>query len=335
MSKAHELDWSLINKIVDGTATQRESAKWETLVQQRTEYTALIPWIRRLQAEQLNASSPFYAMDAWQDFKTKLPTQSTARQQPARIFSLWKISGVAAAIALIISLSWWIYPSLQHSSAKKANAMLSYTVPYGQQKRITLPDSTLIWINAGSSVKMPAEWNKDSTREVWLEGEGFFDVRTNSSLPFIVHTPTTTVRVLGTSFNIEAYHQLPVAVTVATGKVRLSSKEGQSVTIAQNQRSVWMEQEGVFQTIQTDALSYSAWREGILQFKDEPLSKVIGTLERKFNIPIVVVGTIGEDLYCTARFSAGESLDNILESLEHIYGLTVTKKEGTITIHLK
>ncbi|MEI3797010.1 MULTISPECIES: FecR family protein [unclassified Chitinophaga] len=330
MSKDNELDWSLIHKILKGTATKKELAKWEELTRQQAAYAALIPWLRRVRAEQQDTASPFYAMDAWQDFKTKLPAKQRTLYPP-NVFRLWQKAGAAAAVAGIISLCWWLYPSLKQSSTK-AIALVTYTVPNGQRKLITLPDSTQIWINAGSLVKVPAEWEEDSIRQIYLEGEGFFEVRKDPARAFVVHTPEATVRVLGTSFNIEAYHQVPVAVTVATGKVQFSGKGGQSVTLAQNQRAVWIAGKEEFQTTQTDASLYNIWREGILQFRDEPLPEVIGALERRFNVPMKVIGEIGKDQYCTARFEAGESLDNILESMRHIYGLTITQKEGVILI---
>ncbi len=320
MSKEKELDWDLISKIQEGTATQEESVKWETLTRQQPAYIALIPWLRRVQVEQQDKHSPYYAMDAWQTFKTKLPAKQ-------RVFHLWqKAAGIAATVVLIFSLGWWLYPA----SEKPATGLLTYTVPNGQRKLITLPDSTQIWINAGSLIKVPAE---GPGREIYLEGEGFFEVRKDPSHPFIVHTPEATVQVLGTSFNIEAYQQTPVAVTVATGKVRFFSKDGESVILTQNQRAVWLA--GKFQFTEADASRYNAWRQGILQFHDEPLLKVIATLERKFNVPIKVSREFKKDQYCTAKFAAGESLDNILESLQHIYGLTITKKEGTIHIQSK
>lgn len=320
MSKEKELDWDLISKIQEGTATQEESLRWEALTRQQPAYAALIPWLRHVQEEQQDKNSPYYAMDAWENFKTKLPAK-----QP--VFYLWpKAAAIAAAVALIFSLGWWLYPA----SEKTPAALLTYTVPNGERKLITLPDSTQIWINAGSSVKVPAEAD---SREIYLEGEGFFEVRKDPSHPFIVHTTEATVHVLGTSFNIEAYNQAPVAVTVATGKVQFSNKGGQSVTLTKNQRSVWIA--GEFQTTGTDASLYNGWRQGVLQFNDDPLLKVIATLERRFNVPMKVTGVIGKDQYCTAKFAAGESLDNILESLHHIYGLTITRKEGTIFIQPK
>lgn len=327
MSQDNELDWSLINKILEGTATPKESAKWEEFTRQQAAYASLIPWLRRVRAEQQDPSSPYYAMNAWQHFKKKLP----AKQRILHLHGTWQKAAMAAAITLIISLGWWLYPS----STKPSNAQVIYTVPNGQRKLVTLPDSTQIWINAGSLVKIPAKWDEDSIREIYLEGEGFFNVRQDPSRPFVVHTGETTIRVLGTSFNIEAYHQVPVTVTISTGKVQFSSKSGASVTLTKNQRSVWMAGEGIFQTSEVDPSLYNGWREGVLQFRDEPLLEVIATLERRFNIPIKVMGDIGKDQYCTARFGARESLDNILESMRHIYGLRITHKEGTILIQPK
>lgn len=327
MSKENELDWGLINKILEGTATQQESAKWEALTRQQAAYAALIPWLRKVQANQQDTTSPYYAVDAWQHFKTKLPVRKHG------VFRLWQKAGMAAAaIVLIISFGWWLFPSSNYSPEK---TLVTYTVPNGHRKLVTLPDSTQIWINAGSLVKMPAEWGRDSIREVWLEGEGFFEVRKDPTHPFIVHTPEATIRVLGTSFNIEAYHQAAVTVTVATGKVQFSVSDSKSVILTKNQRSVWMEGKGEFETTATDASVYSVWRQGILQFRDEPLLNVISTLERRFNVPMKVVGTIGKDQYCTARFAADEPLANILESLRHIYKLTIIQKEGTLLIQSK
>jgi transmembrane sensor len=333
MLTENELDWRLIDKIVAGTATPDEVTQWDILTQEQAAYAALIPWLRRVQKDQQKPSSPYYAMDAWQDFKTKLPARA---KQPSRgIFYLWRKAAMAAAVALFIGLAWWLYPSINQSPAKTVAALITYTVPNGQRKLVTLPDGTQIWVNAGSSVKVPEKWEADSIREVWLEGEGFFDVVRNASRPFIVHTPETNVRVLGTSFNIQAYQHIPVAVTVATGKVRFSSKNGQSVTLSPNQRSVWVADKGAFETMETDAAIYNGWRDGVIQFRDEPLEKVIATLERRFNVPIKVVGVMGADRVCTARFDASESLDNILESFRHIYGLTITEKEGTVLIQSK
>jgi ferric-dicitrate binding protein FerR (iron transport regulator) len=317
-----------------GTATPEQVKKWEALTRDQPAYAALIPWLQQVQARQQEERSPFYAADAWQQFKTTLPVpgkivQLATPQQ--RKFPAWQRAAIAAAILLITTISWWLYPALHHGTATAA-PLITYTVPNGKKQLLTLPDSTQIWINAGSSVQVPAAWGQDTLREVWLNGESFFEVRGNAALPFVVHTATTTIRVLGTSFNIEAYRQASVAVTVNTGKVQFAGSNGQTVILSQNQRSVWHTANGQFETVPADASRYNGWREGILQFSDVPLEQVMATLERRFNVQIKRVGTIKSNQYCTAQFTAGESLDHILESLSHIYGLEITRQANSIII---
>ena len=94
----------------------------------------------------------------------------------------------------------------------------------GVKSTIELADGSKIWLNADSKVQYPALFN-GSTREVYLNGEAFFDIAKNPSKPFIIHLSNGTVRVLGTSFNIKAYDNEPVVETsVATGKVAFIPK---------------------------------------------------------------------------------------------------------------
>lgn len=332
MSKKQTLDWDLINKILAGTATKQELRRWEALTRQQQEFAGLIPWLREMQAGQQDINSPFYAVDAWEKFKTILPVpEKAAPLIPHRtnLFLLWRKAAIAAAAAIIIGLCCWVY---MRSGEKKPAELVTYSVPKGKNQLLTLPDSTLVWVNAGSSIKAPVQWENDSLREVWLEGEGFFEVQKDPARPFVVHAGEATIRVLGTSFNIEAYGQGQIAVTVNTGKIQFAAGHNQAVTLGKDQRSVWLTGSNELQTTETDASLYNVWREGVLQFNDETLQNVIGTLERHFNVPIEIAGPIKNNEYCTAKFAAGESLDNILKSLHHIYGVRIIRKEGAIVI---
>jgi transmembrane sensor len=335
MSTKTELDWDLIQKMLDETANPQESARWKELTSENPSYAALLPWLKNVRAGQQDLHSPYYAMDAWQDFKKRLPAQQIPlqKEKTGKVFNLLRYWSAAAAIALLIGLCWWLYPSSNKREALALRTM--YAVPNGERKLITLPDSSKIWMNAGSSIQVPAEWGRDSIREVWLDGEGFFEVTKNPARPFIVHAASTDIRVLGTSFNIEAYQPSPVAVTVATGKVRFSANNGGAVTLTPDQRAVFTAADTSFHTTLTDASLYNGWRQGVLQFNDEPLEKVIATLERTFAVRLKMVGEFSTGQYCTARFNRDESLDNILQSLQHIYGLKITHQDGHILIQSK
>ena len=96
-------------------------------------------------------------------------------------------------------------------------------VPKGGEYRITLPDGTRVWLNAGSSLKYPTFF-ANNQREVTLDGEGYFEVSENADRPFIVHTQSLDVRATGTSFNLKAYPQEEcIATTLLSGKVCVES----------------------------------------------------------------------------------------------------------------
>lgn len=335
MVQKRPIQWDLIQKILDNTASAEETKQWEELLAQEEEYAALISWLRNVQTEQRDTESPFYAVDAWQQFKSALrsaPVLQMPKKQ--KVFTLRRLAGIAAAIVILAGAATFLFTQQQVSHQSDTLQFIAYTASAGQQKNVTLPDGSRIWINAGSVVKIPAQWNEHTPREIWLEGESFFDVKPDSTRPFTVHTKQTNIRVLGTSFNINAYENYRVSVTVTSGKVLFSAANDRSVTLTKDQRAEWTADSGGFSTVDVDASVYSSWREGILRFRDEPLLQVFRTLERRFNVTIRTEGTIDE-LYFTARFTAGESLNHILESFHNIYGFRITRANDVITIHSK
>ncbi len=128
--------------------------------------------------------------------------------------------GVAAAVLICISAGIYLY--LQ----KGPGGLFSddEVVIAGERTFVTLPDSTKVWLNAGSRFTYPRAFADASTREVFLEGEGFFDVTENKSKPFIVNTSSVAIRVLGTAFNVRSYpDDQIVKTTLVRGKISLES----------------------------------------------------------------------------------------------------------------
>jgi ferric-dicitrate binding protein FerR (iron transport regulator) len=94
----------------------------------------------------------------------------------------------------------------------------------GVKSTITLPEGSKIWLNADSKLSYPVAFN-DKTREVYLRGEAFFDIRKNPDKPFIIHLANGTIHVLGTSFNVRAYDdEDKIETSVSTGKVAFIPK---------------------------------------------------------------------------------------------------------------
>ncbi len=114
----------------------------------------------------------------------------------------------------------------------------NYKTGYAQTKRLTLPDGSKVILNANSTLRITANWTNDSEREVWLEGEAFFEVEKKPSTgqKFIVHARDVDVEVLGTRFNVNTRHQKST-VSLEEGKVKLSAK-GELQTILQRNKQV-------------------------------------------------------------------------------------------------
>ena len=227
------------------------------------------------------------------------------------------------------------------------------TLP-GQKSTLLLSDGTQIRLNSSSKLSFPEKFS-DDVREVYLEGEAFFDVARDEEKPFFIKTGDLTTRVLGTSFNIKAYPDEAIAVTVATGKVQVSAannqyvppagdlqQEGhpdkaspgirQSVFLTPHQQATYNpatnlleKREGIKST------NYLAWKEGEIHFENIKLEEAAKILERWYGVQILF-NSEGEDIrHCrinTATYK-NENLYNILRSFQYFLSIEFQVIEGS------
>lgn len=160
---------------------------------------------------------------AWKHVEQKLNNSQDITKRRSfskkRLIVISTISAAAIALLLIFTFSY-----LKTGLLNTKVSYLEYHVPYGSRSKVTLPDNTLVWLNAGSTLKYPVNYNiKD--RQVFLEGEAFFEVEKKPKKAFIVNTESAEVKVLGTSFNLKSYPEENVfETTVATGIVEVYNK---------------------------------------------------------------------------------------------------------------
>ena len=134
-----------------------------------------------------------------------------------RIPRVWWAAAVAAGIMLYAGISYLITSS--------RHTQLSYATAYGEMQTLHLPDSSRLILNAHSSVRYSKEWQPGQAREVWLDGEAFFDVRSAGASTFQVHTKDLTVEVLGTAFDIRG-RRGKTEVVLQSGKIRVRFTTG-------------------------------------------------------------------------------------------------------------
>ncbi|MGN7809501.1 MULTISPECIES: FecR family protein [Flavobacterium] len=203
-----------------------------------------------------------------------------------RVFNLdYKNWTVAASLIALIGLSMFFYQSTLAVVETK-----HYATKPGERAKVTLSDGTQIWLNAGSFLKYPKEF-KGNTREVYLTGEAFFDVAKDKKHPFIIHTDKMDTKVLGTSFNVQAYpDQTTQEVSVLTGRVNVKSTvTEENVYVTPGQKVVFKSKNNKLQAFKDIPVNtISLWRKNIMVFEETPLPEVIATINRNYNVAIEI-----------------------------------------------
>ena len=224
--------------------------------------------------------------------------QDTAAIHPLPARRSWfthsrKMAASLVLAVLLAGLAYWLLP---HSSPTDSRlALEKRSSPYGQRSAILLPDGSKVYLNAGSSLHYPHDFDAGSQRLVHLQGEAFFDVAKDPHKPFVVKTQALAVTVLGTRFNVKAYaDEELVETTLVTGKValnRISTQAGlpawqQPIRLRPNQKADFSKRDGKLVLASVDPQVYTGWVEGKLLFRDSPLPEVVRTLNRAFNVRI-------------------------------------------------
>ena len=228
------------------------------------------------------------------------------------LFVWWQRIAAIMIVPVIMVMGYLFYKQSSHS---KLIAYQEISVPFGITSKVDLPDGSTVWLNSGSKLNYPLEFS-DGERNVKLFGEAFFKVHADKKNPFVVETQNVEVRATGTAFNVEAYSIDSItAVTLVEGKVNVKIEGGKKINMHPNERIVYNNISRKYQLEVTNAKHWGLWKEGILAFRDEPLSDVFKRISRTFNVNIKVKDSIVARQLYRATFE-GESLDEILRLLK-------------------
>ncbi len=198
-------------------------------------------------------------------------------------------------------------------------AVNQIVVPYGHRHSIVLCDGTKIQLNSGSKLVFPAEF-KGNTREVFLRGEGFFEVSKNQGKPFVVKTDFLDLKVLGTSFNVSSYQDEKIVTTVLVeGKVVVSQHNklfrGEKIELNPGQGCFYSVANSSSEVREVDVNDFVLWREGIFKFKDQPLKEVISRIQKYYNKTIYVDGDLLSETIISGKLVLPEDFEEMMNYL--------------------
>jgi ferric-dicitrate binding protein FerR (iron transport regulator) len=162
-------------------------------------------------------------------------------------------------------------------------------VPNGERAHISLYDGTKVWLNSGTKFRYPVAFNSN-TREVFIEGEAYFDVAKDRKHPFVVNAGQLKVEVLGTRFNICAYPEdNEFLTTLEEGSVKADNTvTGRGVVLHPGQQVSLNRKANGLKLYSVNTELYTFWKENLLKFEDATFEDVVKKMERWYDVKISV-----------------------------------------------
>ncbi|WP_343588667.1 FecR domain-containing protein [Flavobacterium sp.] len=210
-------------------------------------------------------------------------------------------------------------------------------IPFGKKFRLQLSDGTMVHINSGSTLKYPVKFIAGENRQVYLDGEAFFDVAKDKKHPFIVNADNLNVRVLGTHFNVSNYPEDTFTdVVLVEGSVGMYSSNEEfnadkSTILKPGYKGSFNKENASIFTRQVITEIYTSWIDGGLTFRNMTFKNIITKLERRYNVTII---NKNEKL-ANEKFNASfkeESIENVMSYFNDVHGINYTIKNDQILI---
>jgi transmembrane sensor len=343
---AEEKAWELLILKLSGDATPEQEAELDELLKNSPELALKATMIEQVWKNKTVLPTQ-YTEDNYNKLLQKLSNDATHERPPAatapvrqktRRLGLVKRLAVAAAVAaVVVSIFLWQPTYVKEKPLAKAEGIVS--TKNGSKSKVQLPDGTQVFLNSGSTITYGKDFN-DALREISLTGEAFFDVVKDSNRPFIIHTQTVNIKVIGTAFNVRSYpEEKNTETSLIRGSVEVSFRNNpdKKVVLKPNEKLVVKNDSLLVEhtitpavggkntpimTLTTVRLSESdsaavetLWTKNKLAFEDETLEQVARKLEHWYDVKVTINSEYLKNTEYTAVFD-DESLPEVLYALQ-------------------
>jgi len=242
---------------------------------------------------------------------------NSKHQKQENNVSFRNIINWSVLIAAMLFLPLLIYSGIQFFTSERKSDItwVDIKAPAWTRVQFSLPDGSTGWLNISSSLKYHSNFTKE--RKIILDGEAFFNVKTDPEIPFVVSTNEINVTASGTKFNIASYgNEKNVEVVLEEGKVIVSNKEMTSSYIMNpNDLVVYEKSINHLSKEVVEPQKYVSWTEGKLVFRNDPIDVIARRLGRWYNVDVEIRGNNSEDLRLRATF-VDENLEEVLYFLK-------------------
>lgn len=294
----HEIDWDLILKYLEGDCTSEDEKKLKEWLYKDEHNTEKLDRLSKIWNIPDNPLPEPDVEKTWQGFRENISTGGTwDKNLPPFEMQIKKANVIEhlfrsrllkiAAVFLIIVLTSYLF-----FKPNKFNSLNEIIVDRAQTIIITLPDDTRVTLDAGSTLRYPDRFGEQE-RQVYLNGEGFFEVTASKETPFYIHTAEAAISVLGTKFNVRAWQQnKKVTLTVLEGKVSFQSENVDDpmakVIVSRGQYSEIIENSYPSNPQYIDTKRNLSWLDREMYFQNVQLVEVLDQLERWYDLEIIL-----------------------------------------------
>lgn len=239
--------------------------------------------------------------------------ESGEKQQPGKKWISYL--SVAAILLVFMSVGIYFYTGYGNKNEKIVRQISDFR-ENNEHRLIRLPDGSTVIVGAGSKFNYPSSFDGLDKREVYLEGQAYFDVKRNTEKPFIIHTGKVKTTVLGTAFNIKAWpSEKNIIITVSRGKVKVDDQFRTLGIITPDQQITYDKEK--INTVQknVNALEFLSWKEQDLLLDNVTLAEAAELLTDRYKVNVAVEGGQISAKRFTTNLLKNESLEQVLKSI--------------------
>ncbi len=236
---------------------------------------------------------------------------------------------VAEGVAATNNSSGMIYPEQVATGKTEYNVL---EVPRGGEYTVTLSDGTLVHLNAGSELRYPVAFGAEQ-REVFLSGEGYFEVVKDSVRPFWVNVDNLKIRVYGTSFNVNTYDMGLIQTVLVEGKIGIQEiKTNMEYTVKPGQLALYDRRQSMMKIQDVDVYPYVAWKDQEFVFDDESLEEIMNRLSLWYDVDVFFQAASLKQLHFTGHLGRHEDISYILNAISGVTQVKFSVKGKTIIV---
>ncbi len=357
----------LIARKISGALDASEAEELDQILAADPSRQLILDWFEQMLSQEKHKLPSFESREAYVRHWLKYRAEITQSPLPENHSSFWT-SGKKRATAIlgvfVVTLLgfgiWWMLRPVKEThvqdSVMAANTWQTYVTQVSEKRKLSLPDGSVVWLNAGSNLRYDPEQMRKGSRQVFLEGEAFFDIAHDASRPFKVRSGVVEIKVLGTAFNVKAY---PEDVNIETSlirgsvEVRLDDRPDDVYQLRPHEKLVVSRQTQATVNLQASnnttpsartmsplvslkriavadsglLVEETAWLQNKLVFRSERFSELAKMLERKYGYHFVFEGADLMELEFTGSFTTetvGQALDAM--RLVHVFEYRIDKE---------